>query len=148
MSNGKNATPTKAPESRAQNWVNVSEFGTPWKPKKSGEELIGVIQNHEWAGTGKDAFPVCNVINATTGELFALRFDTAMLRVLGKIPVESKIRIVYKGTKKGKGNPMKIFEVFTDGKVKLGENFVDIVPMPETKTKTKARKAKRTVKNG
>ena len=120
-------------------FVNVSLHGLPWKPLEPGESLHCFLDSREWAGSGSQMFPVAKCVEAETGELYSLRIDTAMLRVLGLIPLGTEMLIVFRGlAKSNKGNDMKVFTVATKGKVELlDENFIDLKPVQR---KRKGRK--------
>lgn len=93
--------------------------GLIWKPEKAGESCVGIISARNVIETKFGLSPQVEIRAGETAYL--LLTSKAGLKVLNRIPLETCVRVTYKGTQKieGRKTLMDVFEVEKDKKVPL-----------------------------
>lgn len=93
--------------------------GLIWKPEKSGESIIGIIAARNVIETKFGLSPQVEIRDGETAHL--LLTSKAGLKVLNRIPLETAVRVTYKGTQKieGRKTLMDVFDVEKDKRVTL-----------------------------
>lgn len=95
------------------------QSGSVWKPEKSGESVCGIIAARNVIDTKFGLSPQVEIRDGETAYL--LLTSKAGLKVLNRIPLETAVRVTYKGTKKieGRKTLMDVFDVEKDKAVDL-----------------------------
>lgn len=93
--------------------------GLVWKPEKSGESIIGIVSARNVIDTKYGLSPQVEIRDGETAHLVLT--SKAGLKVLNRIPLETPVRVTYKGTKKiaGRKTLMDVFDVEKDKRAEL-----------------------------